>query len=116
MSIVLQDERNQMGDRLRQAREYVGLSQDEVAAVLGLSRPSITNIELGARKVEAIELSKLAKLYHRTLDYLSTGVEPISNGPQQLGFLARAIDGLSPKDLEEVARFAQFLKQSGRKK
>lgn len=110
-----QGERNQVGDRLRRAREYVGLSQDDVASVLGLSRPSITNIESGIRKVEALELSKLAKLYRRTLDYLLTGVEPEPQGPQQLAFLARAVKGLSDKDVEEVARFAEFLKQSTRR-
>ncbi len=107
---------NDFGDRLRQAREYVGLSQDEVATALGLSRPSVTNIELGTRKVEATELGKLAQLYRRTLEYLLMGVEPAPSGPEQLAFLARAVKGLSEKDVEEVARFAEFLKQSVRKR
>jgi len=114
MTGASQSDRNDFGDRLRQAREYVGLSQEEVATALGLSRPSITNIELGARKVEANELGKLAKLYRRTLEYLLTGIEPAPSGPEQMAFLARAVNGLSDKDLEEVARFAEFLKQSGR--
>lgn len=116
MTDVRQDERVQIGDRLRRAREYMGLSQDEVASVLELPRPSVTNMEQGARKVDAIELNKLAKLYRRTLDYLMTGAEPAPEGPEQLGFLARAVKGLSEKDLEEVARFAEFLKHSVRPK
>jgi transcriptional regulator with XRE-family HTH domain len=110
-----QSERHGIGDRLRQAREYVGLSQDDVAIVLGLPRPSVTNMELGTRKVEALELGQLAKLYRRTLEYLLTGIEPAPEGPKQLAFLARSLKGLSGKDLEEVARFAEFLKQSSRK-
>ena len=47
-----------MATRLREAREYLGFSQDEVAVSLGVSRPAITNIEAGSRKVEAIELQK----------------------------------------------------------
>ncbi|WLG56733.1 helix-turn-helix transcriptional regulator [Pseudomonas extremorientalis] len=116
MTDVRQDERIQIGDRLRRAREYMGLSQDEVASVLGLPRPSVTNMEQGARKVDAIELNKLAKLYRRTLDYLMTGTEPAGDGPEQLAFLARAVKGLSEKDVEEVARFAEFLKHSVRPK
>ncbi|MGF6491044.1 helix-turn-helix domain-containing protein [Pseudomonas fluorescens] len=116
MTDVRQDERIQIGDRLRRAREYMGLSQDDVASVLGLPRPSVTHMEQGARKVEAIELNKLAKLYRRTLDYLMTGAEPAPDGPEQLAFLARAVKGLSEKDLEEVARFAEFLKHSVRPK
>lgn len=106
------EQRTQMAERLRQAREYVGLSQEEVATALGISRPAVTNIESGSRKVEATELSTLARLYRRSLDYLLSGKEPAPSGPEQLAFLARAIKGLSDRDLDEVARFAEFLKQS----
>jgi transcriptional regulator with XRE-family HTH domain len=108
------EQRALMAERLRQAREYVGLSQEEVANVLGISRPAVTNIESGTRKVEATELNTLARMYRRTLDYLLTGREPASNGPEQLAFLARAVRGLSDRDLDEVARFAEFLKQSSK--
>lgn len=105
-------QRAEMAERLRQSREYVGLSQEEVASALGISRPAVTHIESGSRKVEATELSILARLYRRTLEYLLTGREPAPQGPEQLAFLARAIKGLSDRDLDEVARFAEFLKQS----
>ena len=36
-----------LGDRLRKAREHVGLQAIELAAELGISRHSITNYELG---------------------------------------------------------------------
>lgn len=101
-----------MAQRLREAREYVGLSQEDVAQALNLSRPAITNIESGSRRVEAIELDKLATLYRQTVTYLLTGDEPIGSAPEQFAFLARAVRGLSEKDLEEVARFAAFLKRS----
>lgn len=103
-----------MAERLRESREYVGLSQEEVANVLGISRPAVTNIESGSRKVEATELSTLARLYRKSMDYLLTGKEPVASGPEQLAFLARAVKGLSERDLDEVARFAQFLKQSAK--
>lgn len=106
------DQRSLIAERLRQAREYMGLSQDEVAAALGVSRPAVTNIESGTRKLEATELNVLASLYRKSLDYLLTGREPAREGPEQLAFLARAIKGLSDRDLDEVARFAEFLKYS----
>ncbi len=104
--------RAQVAERLRHAREYVGLSQEDVATALGLSRPAVTNIESGIRKVEATELNILSRLYRKTMEYLLTGKEPAPNGPEQLVFLARAIKGLSERDLDEVARFAEFLKHS----
>ena len=112
MSTAAADEdRLQLAERLKEAREYVGLSQDDVANVLGLSRPAVSNIE--SHKVEATELNKLAKLYRKSLDYLMTGRDPLPSGPEQLGFLARAVKGLSQQDLDEVARFAEFLKHKG---
>lgn len=113
-SSSLEDQdRLRLAERLRDAREYVGLSQDEVAQALGLSRPAVTNIESGNRKVEAVELGKLAKLYRKSMEYLTTGRDPIPSGPAQLAFLARAVHGLSQQDVDEVARFAEFLKHKG---
>lgn len=109
-------QRIQIATRLREAREYIGLSQDEVALALGLSRPAISNIEMGSRKVEAVELNKLARLYGKTMEWLSTGITPQPSAPEQLAFLARAMNGLSSKDIDEVARFAEFLKHSSKSK
>jgi cytoskeletal protein RodZ len=41
----------QLGDRLRAARDRLGLSQQAVADALALPRTAITNIETGARAV-----------------------------------------------------------------
>ncbi|KAF1704746.1 transcriptional regulator [Pseudoxanthomonas kaohsiungensis] len=101
-----------MAQRLREAREYVGLSQEEVAQALGVSRPAVTNIETGNRKVEAVELDKLATLYRQSVTFLLSGEDAVGAVPAQVQFLARAVKGLSQKDMEEVARFASFLKRS----
>ena len=56
--------------RLRKAREAAGLTQEDVARKLGLSRSSIAQIELGNRSVSSLELDQLARLYGRSLDEL----------------------------------------------
>lgn len=99
-----------LGRRLREAREYVGLSQEEVAFALSVSRPAVGYIESGTRKVEAFELSKLSELYGRTVDYLLTGNAPAH--VTRVAFLARATKGMSDSDMDELARFAAFLKNS----
>lgn len=101
-----------MAQRLREAREYVGLSQQDVAHALGVSRPAITNIETGNRRVEAVELDKMATLYRQSVTFLLSGEDAVGAVPAQVQFLARAVKGLSQKDMEEVARFASFLKRS----
>jgi len=107
-------DRIELAERLRHSREYLGLSQEEVAGALHLPQPSITLMETGARKIEATELSKLAALYRVSVDYLLSGREPELDSPTQFAFLARAIKGLSESDVQEVARFAEFLKNSNR--
>lgn len=104
----------QLGRRLREAREYVGLSQEEVAFALSVSRPAIGHIESGTRKVEAFELNKLSELYGRTVDYLLTGAAPADD--TRVAFLARATKGMSDSDMDELARFAAFLKNSPKSK
>ncbi|KIX36900.1 helix-turn-helix domain-containing protein [Burkholderia pseudomallei] len=106
--------RSQLAQRLRDAREYAGLSQEEVASALGISRPAVTNIEAGLRKVEAVELDKLSTLYGRTVQYLLTGETRVDEG--RLAFLARATHGLTERDLEELGRFAAFLRNTPRSK
>ena len=104
--------RQELAERLRGAREYLGLSQEEVAAALQLPRPSITLMESGGRKIEATELDRLAQMYRVSVDYLLSGCEPEDTKPKQFAFLARAVKGLSEGDVQEVARFAEFLKKS----
>lgn len=103
-------QRIELAQRLRESREYVGLSQEEVALVLGISRPAVTNMESGTRKVEAVELDKLSTLYGRTAQYLLTGETNVDEG--RVAFLARATKGLTARDLEELGRFATFLRNS----
>ncbi|MBP6421653.1 MAG: helix-turn-helix transcriptional regulator [Propionivibrio sp.] len=104
-------QREAMAARLKDAREYLGLSQDDVATAIGISRPAVTNIESGNRKVEAVELAQLAKLYGRPVNYLLSGEN--EEVPEKFAFYARTFKDLSAKDLDEVARFAGFLRASG---
>lgn len=104
------EQRLEMAARLRDAREYLGMSQDEVAAALKLSRPAITNIESGSRKVEAVELDQLSKLYARPVTYFLSGEQANQPSSEKVAFYARTLKGLSEKDLSEVARFAEFLR------
>lgn len=108
-------QRLEMAARLKEAREYLGISQEEVATTLNIPRPAISRIESGERKVEAFELEQFSKLYSRTVQYLLSGARSSDELDGSIAFAARALKGLSDKDLEEVARFASFLRASGGK-
>jgi len=86
------------------------MSQEQVAFVLAMSRPTVGNMETGVRKVEAVELHLLSTLYGRTVDFL-LGRDEAANDTR-VASLARATRGLSDQDMSEVARFAKFLKSA----
>ena len=60
--LLVEVDRQVLSERLRAARQYLGLKQDEVAKALGIPRSAPFNIEAGARKVDAIELARSPNL------------------------------------------------------
>ena len=57
----------QLGQRLRTARGQI--SQDAAASEIGVSRSAISLMESGQRQVTTIELSRLATLYGRRIEW-----------------------------------------------
>ena len=102
------DGRKRLAARLREAREAAGLSQEDVAQKLSLPRPAISQIENGHRRVEALELARLARLYKQSLSFFAEE-EPVD--VKRLDALYRTAASLSEKDRAEVLRFAEFLRQ-----
>jgi transcriptional regulator with XRE-family HTH domain len=54
-----EEERQRLGGRLREARKYLGLKQEEVATYLKIPRTALTDSENGQRCVEVVELTRL---------------------------------------------------------
>jgi transcriptional regulator with XRE-family HTH domain len=68
---TLEEKARFIAARLRAARELAGLSQGQSAKLLGLQRPSLTEAEAGNRKVSAVELSELARIYDVSIGWLA---------------------------------------------
>ena len=105
-----EDARRRLGDRLREARKYLGLKQEEVANYLKIPRTALTDIENGQRKVEAIELTRLAKLYRQSVGYFTGEDEASASLPADVAHLARRVADLSTQAREELGRFADYLR------
>lgn len=107
------EEWRELGSRLKEIREYLGISQQNVAAATGIPRSAVSDIERGQRKVDSLELRKLSKLYRYPVSYLlgeaadDESVEPVSA-------LARVFDDLTEQDRQEVLKFADYLRFSAR--
>jgi transcriptional regulator with XRE-family HTH domain len=110
MALNKEVDRAELARRLKEAREYLELSQDEVSRELGLPRTAISLIESGQRKVDALELQQLARLYERPVGYF-TGEEITATGlPENVEHLARAASELSDDDRKQLAAFADYLR------
>ena len=94
--------------RLKEAREYIGASQDRVAKHLDVPRSAISEIESGKRNISAIELQKLSKLYQKPVSWFTEDV--VEGVPADVEFLARTASELSNNDRSELQKFAEFLK------
>src|ERR1700750_1242890 len=58
-----------LGRQIATARKDRGLSQAELASRLKVARHAITKREMGARKIDSLELARLAKILHRPLHW-----------------------------------------------
>jgi Zn-dependent peptidase ImmA (M78 family)/DNA-binding XRE family transcriptional regulator len=57
----------ELGRRIRAAREQSRMTQDEVASRLGVSRSAVVQMEAGNRSVSSLELDRLAYLFGRDM-------------------------------------------------
>jgi transcriptional regulator with XRE-family HTH domain len=102
----------QLSARLRETREYLGLSQQFVSGQTGIPRSAVSDIERGVRRVDSLELQRLARLYRYPVGYF-LGVTPAEES-DALAALRAATEELDEQDLAEVVRFASYLRTYGR--
>lgn len=98
----------ELGKRLKEAREYVGITQEEAASHLNVRRSAISEMEAGKRGVGALEMKSLAALYERPTSWFTGEIE--QHVPEDVAFLARTVSDLSENDRGELASFAEFLR------
>lgn len=62
--------RHQIGQRIATLRKLKGLSQEELASNIDLSRPSLVQVELGNRGIDILELQKISHVLGFSIDDL----------------------------------------------
>lgn len=90
----------EVGERLRQVRLAFGMSQGELGDLVGLDRTMIAKIEAGSRRVDALELARLASALHVPMDSL------LWQSPQ---VISRRATPMTDDTDTEVARQSQLL-------
>lgn len=105
MSDMKAAKRYQIAARLREARRLAGISQVHVAKMLGLHRPSISEMEAGNRRTSADELARLAQIYDVSVVWLlGEAPEMIDAQDPRLELAARELAKLKPEDLERLLK------------
>lgn len=102
-----------LGTRLRGAREMAGLSQAQVAKMLSLHRPAISEIEAGRRKVSAEEMAKLVVIYDVKISWLTDTNEETDEESERIKLAARELSKLKKDDLDRVMHLLKALRKEG---
>jgi transcriptional regulator with XRE-family HTH domain len=95
--------------RVAEARQYLELTEDELADMVGVPVAEIGAIEAGNQPVSAALLLDIAKALGRGIEFF-TAVIPVQAAAERTEFLARAAETLSEEDMGELKRFATYLR------
>jgi len=101
----------QIAQRLRLARENAGLSQGQIAKMMGLHRPSVSEMEAGRRNVSSEEISRLAGIYKVDVSWLTCTEEEEPNPHKdRISLAARELAKLSEEDFERLQQLIKALR------
>jgi transcriptional regulator with XRE-family HTH domain len=107
------DKKQIIANRLREARKIAGLSQGQVARMLNMHRPSVSEIEAGNRNVTAEELARFAEVYDVGIGWLSgVGAEKLDPHDDRLQLAFRELNKLKAEDIEKLMRVLAAMRQA----
>jgi transcriptional regulator with XRE-family HTH domain len=98
-------------ERLRMARENAGLSQGQVAKLLGKHRPTVSEIEAGRRRVSAEELAIFARAYDVSLTWLTGERHVGEEFDDRVMLAARELSKLKSDDLDSIVRLIKSMRR-----
>ncbi|MGH9438104.1 MAG: helix-turn-helix domain-containing protein [Terriglobia bacterium] len=101
-----------LAERLRAARTQAGLSQGQVAKMLHMHRPTITEIEAGRRKVTVEELAQFSRIYETSVAWLTGSETDNDEVNDRVRLAARELAKLKPEDLDKVLHLLATLRSS----
>lgn len=94
-----------IGEKLKIAREFLGLTQEQVATTLNMTRNIIVNIENNNRTIKSDELYKFSKLYGLSMEEIVAEEKEINLNSLMF---ARGFETLSDKDQQEILNLIEF--------
>lgn len=101
------------GLKLTELRKQRGLTQSDIAKVLGIARTTYSSYEQGRRSPDIDIQNKIADYFNVSLDYLHgrEGAEEHVLSDKQLRVASHVDDDLSEEQIEEIVHYIDFIKQ-----
>lgn len=97
------NEKDTIGGRFRRARLCSHLTQKQAAAILGIHRPSVSEIEADRRRLSADEAARFARAVDVDAHWLVTGEgRGAVDLDEKIRRLARVLCRMEPEDLDEL--------------
>lgn len=111
MTESIDEKRAAVAARLREARKMAGLSQGQVAKMLSMHRPTISEIEAGNRRVSAEEISRFSEIYDVSVSWIiGEAEEKLATDDPKLQLAARELNKLKPEDLDRLLKLLAAMK------
>ena len=107
-NVNIKSEREEIAERVKQARLSAGLSQENAAKILDMPRPAISEIESGKRKVSAEEIIKFSKVYKVSTSWLLLK-ENDTEINEQMKIAARELSKMSEANRKKLLDILKIL-------
>ena len=72
-----------LGQRIRQSRKSLGISQEELALSAGIDRSYMGQVERGERNISIVSLCKISLVLKKDLGFLCAGLPEGSESDQE---------------------------------
>ncbi|MBQ4637173.1 MAG: helix-turn-helix transcriptional regulator [Clostridia bacterium] len=89
----------EMGHRIMLRRKALGLTQEELSEMVGVSTQMISNLELGKKAIRPMNLAKVSKALDLSADYILSGGK--SHG--RIDEVSEKLAALSDSQLQTVS-------------
>lgn len=111
-----------IGIKIQSAREEKGLSQEQLARLIGCSQSALSNYEKGKRRLYLSQLEKMAEILDKPLEYFVETLGHNQHPPvvpdrnQSFVQIMNQLNKLTDEEIREVMNYVRYLewKRSGR--
>src|SRR5579884_2669475 len=100
-----------LGERLRKAREQARFSQSDAAQALGLTPAALNQYESGKRRVDALTLDRLSRLYSLPIRFFFGENKPRADWEEALRLRAEELPAESKMGIARLIEKVQALEE-----